>query len=488
VIFDLERDLGRIIDNELKDRMMDLKVFDCLHAEKATSHFLNLAKKTSKGENLEKIRKPDGTDFGAPEERSEYITNFYSSLFRKDETVEGEIEDFLGPDACAHPLVTGSKITEAEREALDAPLRIEELDVSLNKANVKSAPGIDGISYRYIIRFWHLYRKPLFECARESFETGIMPDAFRTATIRLLPKKGDTTQIKNWRPISLLSNFYKIISHLINNRLKKISDRVLSRSQKGFNRSRQIQEVLINSVETMEYCKRHNIKAAMVSVDVSKAFDSVDHNFMDKVYKFYGFGDRIRKWLSTIGTGRNAQVILSNDELSLAFQLEKGHAQGDSPSPLLYNMAAQICIWKIELEPGIKSVYSPELRTPDPELGMIPDPGQGINPVPITVQVFENESNRETDKNESFADDANNFTVLKLDSLAKLKEILEAFRILSGLSCNVEKTSVMRIGNLEGEVDPEIVNLGLSFVDRLVLLGFTVGAKKLGRSLAVHCS
>ncbi len=212
----------------------------------------------------------------------------------------------------------------------------------------------------------------------------------------------------------------------------------------------------------------------MVSVDVSKAFDSVDHNFMDKVYKFYGFGDRIRKWLSTIGTGRNAQVILSNDELSLAFQLEKGHAQGDSPSPLLYNMAAQICIWKIELEPGIKSVYSPELRTPDPEPGLIPDPGQGINPVPITVQVFENESNRETDKNESFADDANNFTVLKLDSLAKLKEILQAFRILSGLSCNVEKTSLMRIGNLEGEVDPEIVNLGFSFVDKLVLLGFTL--------------
>ncbi len=118
------------------------------------------------------------------------------------------------------------------------------------------------------------------------------------------------------------------------------------------------------------------------------------------------------------------QVILSNDELSLAFQLEKGHAQGDSPSPLLYNMAAQICIRKIELEPGIKSVYSEEFRTPDPEPGLIPDPGQGINPVPITVQVFENESNRETDKNESFADDANNFTVLKLDSLAKLEKSL----------------------------------------------------------------
>jgi hypothetical protein len=135
-------------------------------------------------------------------------------------------------------------------------------------------------------------------------------------------------------------------------------------------------------------------------------------------------------------------------------------------------MAAQICIWKIELEPGIKSVYSQGLRTPDPNLGADPDPRPGLNPVPVTVQVFENKSNRETDKNESFADDANNFTVLTLESLSKLKEILESFRILSGLSCNVEKTSVMRIGNLDGKVDPDIINLGFSFVTDKVLLGF----------------
>jgi hypothetical protein len=177
----------------------------------------------------------------------------------------------------------------------------------------------------------------------------------------------------------------------------------------------------------------------MVSVDVSKAFDSVDHNFRDKVYRFYSSGDRIRKWLATIGTGRNSQVILANDELLLAFQLEKGHAQGDSPSPLLYNMAAQICIWKIELEPGIKSVYSQDLRAADPNPNPDPDPGQGLGPVPTTIQVFENESNTETDQNESFADDANNFMVLKLESLSKLKEILESFHVLSGLSCNVEK-------------------------------------------------
>jgi hypothetical protein len=244
-----------------------------------------------------------------------------------------------------------------------------------------------------------------------------MPDAFRTASIRLIPKKGNVSQIKNWRPISLLSNFYKIISRTVNNRLKKVTDRFLSRSQKGFNRSRQIQEVIINNMETMDFCKRHNIKGAMVSVDVSKAFDSVDHGYMEKVYRFFGLGPRIRKWLSTIGTGRNAQILLANDELSVAFQLEKGHAQGDAPSPLLYNMAAQICIWKVELDPGIISVYDPTLRAnPDPNVAM----AHGPDPVRIrSAEVYGNESNRETNKNESFADDANNFTVLSYRSLAR---------------------------------------------------------------------
>jgi len=84
-----------------------------------------------------------------------------------------------------------------------------------------------------------------------------MPDAFKIARIKLIPKKGDCSKIKNWRPISLLLNFYKIISRLINNRLKKIANGVLSRSQKGFNLSRYIHEVLINSFETMDYCKKN---------------------------------------------------------------------------------------------------------------------------------------------------------------------------------------------------------------------------------------
>jgi hypothetical protein len=199
---------------------------------------------------------------------------------------------------------------------------------------------------------------------------------------------------------------------------------------------------------------------------------------VEKVYRFFGLGPRIIKWLSTIGTGRSAQILLANDELSVAFQLEKGHEQGDAPSPLLYNMAAQICIWKVELDPGIY----PTLRAnPDPNIAV----ARGPDPVRIqTEEVYDNESNRETNKNESFTDDANNFTVLSYDSLARLKKILTEFRILSGLSCNVEKTCVMRIGNLDGEVSNDIKELGFTFVDEMVLLGFKLSIN--GNMLALN--
>ncbi len=278
-----------------------------------------------------------------------------------------------------------------------------------------------------------------------------------TAVIKLIPKKGDVTKIGNWRPISLLSNFYKIISRAINVRLQQIVDRVLSRAQKGFTKSRQIQEVIINCRETMNYCRKHKIKGVLASIDQAKAFDSVSHSYMEKVYNFFGFGDRIKRWLRSIGTNRSARILLADGNLSDPFGLEKGHAQGDSPSPLLYNLAAQIQIFRIELDPALV-----------PAIPSNPNPIEALAP----VTNYKGEGLGQSTKNESFADDSSNLIALSVDSLSALKLVLQEFKILSGLSCNIEKSFVMRIGDLSGKLSNEIINLGFTFTDKLTLLGF----------------
>ncbi len=78
------------------------------------------------------------------EDWHEYIRHYFSNLYKLDPLVEGSIEDFLGPKICNHPTVTASKLSETERAELGLPLQIDELDKALEKANMRSAPGIDA--------------------------------------------------------------------------------------------------------------------------------------------------------------------------------------------------------------------------------------------------------------------------------------------------------------------------------------------------------
>jgi hypothetical protein len=75
-------------------------------------------------------------------------------------------------------------------------------------------------------------------------------------------------------------------------------------------KSRQIQEVIINTLENIDYCKINDIKGAMLSIDIKKAFDSVDQDYFNKVFEFFNFGPRIIAWLNLIGTNRNAKLYL----------------------------------------------------------------------------------------------------------------------------------------------------------------------------------
>jgi hypothetical protein len=454
-----EKDLRNLNDYELRHLISEKKMFENLNHEQPSKTFLDLAKAIAKNDDISAIRDSDGNVFNSENDRDKHITDFFSNLYRKDEEVGGTIEEFLGPDICQHPLVQNSKLTNFEKEGLDVDLTIDELSKALRESNLRSAPGIDGFSNKFISKFWYILSYPFFHLCTYSLAEGTLIDSFATAQIRIIPKKGDTTKLKNWRPISLLSNFYKILSRAINNRLKTVVNRVLSRAQKGFTKSRQIQEVILNLDENINRCKNMNIKGAMICVDQSKAFDSVDHQYIEKVFRFFNFGDRFISWLKTIGTNRKACVILGSGKKSDLFDLLKGTAQGDCPSPIIYNICAQILIFKIELSEDIRKL---PIFNPDP-----------INLQNIDAN-FNLESNLETTKNESFADDSTTFTYCEYGDLYALKTILESFAAISGLKCNFEKTTVVRIGDCTSDVDPRILELGFDFSSSCKLLGFQV--------------
>jgi len=137
--------------------------------------------------------------------------------------------------------VQNLKLSDAEKVRLDAQLSVQELEIALEGANKNSAAGIDGISTKFISRYWELFKYPLHKYALRCFEKGMLTQSFKSAMVKLIPKKGDGHDISKWRPISLLGCMYKIISRAINNRLKSVVNRFTSRAQKGFTEHRYIQ-------------------------------------------------------------------------------------------------------------------------------------------------------------------------------------------------------------------------------------------------------
>ena len=204
-------------------------------------------------------------------------------------------------------------------------------------------------------------------------------------------------------------------------------------------------------------CKKYNKKAALVSLDIKKAFDSLSHGYVIQVLQFFNFGPQITQWIKTICFGRKACIDLGSDTLSEIFDLERGNAQGDNISPFIFIMCYQILLFRIEYDPLIAGIVEPSIPCPPP-----PD---------FQVKQFAR-------KMFVYADDANLLIKCEASTFRALTEVLKCYKKLSGLECNIEKTAVMQVGD-DSPPSAGILDLGFSFVDTLIILGTKISKDSL---------
>jgi retron-type reverse transcriptase len=91
--------------------------------------------------------------------------------------------------------VLASKLSGDEARQLDQQISIQELDVSAAEGKVKTAAGADGINNAFVKQFWQYFRVPLHNYMNCCFRKGALTSNFSTANIKLIPKKGDLTNI-----------------------------------------------------------------------------------------------------------------------------------------------------------------------------------------------------------------------------------------------------------------------------------------------------
>ena len=119
---------------------------------------------------------------------------------------------------------------------------------------------------------------------------GNFPEMLKTGKITPIFKKGNKELIENYRPVSTLPIFGKIFEKIIYNRLYKflLSKNILSGSQFGFRKGHSTGHAIHNSVNIIRDAHKNNKHVIGLFIDLSKAFDTLDHKILLKKLDNYG--------------------------------------------------------------------------------------------------------------------------------------------------------------------------------------------------------
>ena len=136
-----------------------------------------------------------------------YFKDFYSKIPEKSLN----LEEFLTPDIMNSDYVQSKKLSNLDSERDNFPITHYELTKALEETKIGSSPGLDSFTYAIIKFLWPLIGHPVTKGFEVMVEKEELYPNLRTASIKLIPKKGDCSMIKNWCPISLLSNLFESI-------------------------------------------------------------------------------------------------------------------------------------------------------------------------------------------------------------------------------------------------------------------------------------
>ena len=191
-IFALENKLDKIQDQKMRSKLENSKNFEILNSERITPNFINLTKGSKSEASLSDLKDDSNNPFESEDHMKVYVRNFYKNLYKSPPCDvnfnENCINEFLGEEIIQSRLVQDSIIPEQLARDFELPISLEELDISAEQGN-KSASGMDGLSNCFIKKYWDLLRVPLHRYATYCHGTGKLTQNFRTASIKLIPKK-----------------------------------------------------------------------------------------------------------------------------------------------------------------------------------------------------------------------------------------------------------------------------------------------------------
>ncbi len=380
------------------------------------------------------------------------MKNFYERLYRKRLDNLISVKNFLGNDTVNTQWVGNRRLSDVEKESLEGVVSMAELQKAFDESNFNSSSGWDGMSYRVIGKFWEALRFPMLKMVNETFRDGELMETLKMGIIKVIPKKGNAERLGDWRPITLLCCGYKIISGIVANRLEQYLMKIMGRAQKGFLKQKQIHSCAANLITCIAQSWDAREECGIMCVDFKKAFDSIEHEAIKTILRFFNFGEFMVKMVSTLLNKRTARIIL-DEGYSETFSIERGTPQEDRSSPYIFIICMEVLLMKI--------------------LSM---EGGGIDSCDFIKRKLM-ELNIEAMTAEAYADDLTIIFKMSERGVECIIKMLDDFATITGLEINKEKTQLMVTGSDEWMVGQRIC--GIITVGEITLLGIKIDRKLL---------
>lgn len=226
-----------------------------------------------------------------------------------------------------------------------------------------------------------------------NFHSGPL-ERLNTATITLIPKKEVGESISDFRPISLVHSFAKLVSKVLALRLASKIDSLISISQSAFIKKRCIQDNFLYVRNLARAYHRTRTPSLLFKLDISKAFDSVSWEYLLELLEKRGFSTCWRNWIALLLASSSSMVLL-NGILGPKFHHEKGLRQGDPLSPYLFILAIDTLQRLFELATEQGDLSPLRGRQAKLRLSLYADDGAlFVNPcqedVKLTMEILEN--------------------------------------------------------------------------------------------------
>ncbi|KAL2933614.1 LINE-1 retrotransposable element ORF2 protein [Bienertia sinuspersici] len=279
--------------------------------------------------NLYSIYNMQGQLQSDPDSVSKAFLDYYEQLIgTTDEGGRQQVE--------MEVVEVGPRLSNTQHDRLIAPFTSADVKDAIFSMDGSKAPGPDGFNAQFYKENWDIVGELVTKAVLEFFQKGKLLKEINATFISLIPKIDRPQNVSEFRPIACCNVIYKCITKMICARMKEVLQDIIAKNQGAFVHERYIiHNVMVCQDMVRHYGRKNTPSCCMIKLDLRKAYDTVNWDFLEEMLLALGFPSIFTQWIMSCVKTAKYSLIINGYPYGYA-NFRRGLRQGDPMSPLLF--------------------------------------------------------------------------------------------------------------------------------------------------------